>query len=50
MTSEEIIADEKYHTCGRCKWEAVLQSIFNTVVIDAITITEPESEGVNTDE
>ena len=20
MTSEEIIADERYHTCGRCKW------------------------------
>ena len=26
--------------------DAVLQSIFNTVVIDAITITEPESEEV----
>lgn len=21
MTDEEIIADERYHTCGRCKWE-----------------------------
>jgi len=21
MTNEEIIADERYHTCGRCKWE-----------------------------
>lgn len=20
MTREEIIADEKYHTCGRCRW------------------------------
>ena len=23
MTSEEIIADEKYHTCGRCEWENI---------------------------
>ena len=21
MTNEEIIADERYHTCGRCKYE-----------------------------
>lgn len=21
MTDEEIKADERYHTCGRCKWE-----------------------------
>lgn len=21
MTNEEIIADERYHTCGRCVWE-----------------------------
>lgn len=20
MTREEIIADERYHSCGRCKW------------------------------
>ena len=20
MTAEEIIADERYHTCGRCRW------------------------------
>ena len=20
MTREEIIADERYHTCGRCRW------------------------------
>ena len=20
MTKEEIIADERYHTCGRCRW------------------------------
>lgn len=20
MTNEEIIADERYHTCGRCVW------------------------------
>ena len=20
-TNEEIIADERYHTCGRCKWD-----------------------------
>lgn len=20
MTNEEIIADERYHTCGRCRW------------------------------
>lgn len=23
MTREEIIADERYHTCGRCKWENI---------------------------
>ena len=23
MTNEEIIADERYHTCGRCKWEDI---------------------------
>lgn len=23
MTNEEIIADERYHTCGRCKWADV---------------------------
>lgn len=23
MTKEEIIADERYHTCGRCKWEDI---------------------------
>ena len=23
MTREEIIADERYHTCGRCKWADV---------------------------
>lgn len=23
MTKEEIIADERYHTCGRCKWENI---------------------------
>lgn len=23
MTAEEIIADERYHTCGRCKWEEI---------------------------
>ena len=23
MTREEIIADERYHTCGRCKYENV---------------------------
>ena len=23
MTSEEIIADERYHTCGRCQWEDI---------------------------
>lgn len=23
MTNEEIIADERYHTCGRCKWENI---------------------------
>ena len=21
MTAEEIIEDERYHTCGRCEWE-----------------------------
>ena len=21
MTREEIIANERYHTCGRCKWD-----------------------------
>ena len=21
MTKEKIIADERYHTCGRCKWD-----------------------------
>ena len=23
MTLKEIIEDEKYHTCGRCKWEGI---------------------------
>ena len=23
MTNEEIKADERYHTCGRCKWENI---------------------------
>lgn len=23
MTNEEIIADERYHTCGRCEWEDI---------------------------
>jgi len=23
MTAEEIIANEQYHTCGRCKWEDI---------------------------
>lgn len=23
MTKEEMIADERYHTCGRCKWENI---------------------------
>lgn len=23
MTKEEIIADERYHTCGRCEWEDI---------------------------
>jgi hypothetical protein len=22
MKKEKIIADERYHTCGRCKWKA----------------------------
>ena len=24
MTNEEIIADERYHTCGRCKYGDML--------------------------
>lgn len=24
MTAEEIIADERYHTCGRCKYGDML--------------------------
>ena len=23
MTAEEIIDDERYHTCGRCEWEDI---------------------------
>lgn len=23
MTNEEMMADERYHTCGRCKWENI---------------------------
>lgn len=28
MTKEEIIADEKYHTCGRCKWEKLNEELY----------------------
>lgn len=28
MTKEEIIADERYHTCGRCKWEDLSEEFY----------------------
>ncbi len=28
MTKEEIIADERYHTCGRCKWKDLSEEFY----------------------
>ena len=28
MTKEEIIADERYHTCGRCKWDKLPNEMY----------------------
>ena len=28
MTKEEIIADERYHTCGRCRWRDLSEDFY----------------------
>jgi hypothetical protein len=28
MTKEEIVADERYHTCGRCKFENIPDEMY----------------------
>ena len=28
MAAEEIIADERYHTCGRCRWGDLSEELY----------------------
>ena len=28
MTAEEIIADERYHTCGNCRWGDLSEELY----------------------